>query len=391
MPLSHTETPAQSAVAESAPVLDVLVLGAGPAGLSVGHELKKRGIRFLILERGDAAGERWRRMPANLKLISPWKSNFLPGTAPTRWPGNYEMSRVEYGEYLVGYAREQQLPVRVGVTVTTVERERDGVFLVKSNGGEFRARCLVNATGGSSKAFVPKFDGAEDSTVPHLHVADYQDPSQVRRLVGGRAGPVLIVGKRLSAGQTLVELVDAGIEVVLSHRSKIQFGGGALLKWLKFRMLPAIEVIKVNLLGQAACGLEVTMDGGRARQLIRSGKVRTYPDVNRLQGNSVLFKDGTRLKPSLVLYATGFRPALDHLHSLLGDVPDRRRLPPLDGMESAFIPGLFFIGLENQRNLRSHYLRGIREDAVVLVEDVGLRLAWFARKVPAAAAPSQVA
>lgn len=391
MSLSHTDVPAQAAVAESAAVLDVLVLGAGPAGLSVGHELKTRGVSFLILERGEAAGESWRRMPTNLKLVSPWKSNFLPGTAPARLPGNYEMSRAEYCDYLASYAKEQQLPVKSGVTVTTVERDHDGVFLVRSSGGDFRARCLVNATGGSSKAFIPKFDGAEDSTIPQLHVADYRDPAQVKRLVGERTGPVLIVGKRLSAGQVLVDLVDAGIDVVLSHRSKIRFGGGALMKWLNFRMLPVIEAIKINFLGQATCGFEVTMDGGQARQLIRSGKVRTYPDVNRLQGNSVLFKDGTRLKPSLVLFATGFRPTLDHLHSLLVDVPDRRRLPPLDGMESAFIPGLFFIGLENQRNLRSHYLRGIREDAAVVAEEVGLRLAWLARKSSASASPSKVA
>lgn len=391
MSLSRSDVPAQVAVAQSAPALDVLVLGAGPAGLSVGHELKKRGVSFLILERGLAVGESWRRMPANLKLVSPWKANSLPGTEPGRLPGNYEMSREEYCDYLTRYAMEQQLPVKSGVAVTTVEREGDGVFVVKSDGGEFRARCLVNSTGGSSKAFIPKFEGAEDSTIPQLHVADYRDPAQVKQLVGDRTGPVLLVGKRLSAGQVMVELVGAGINVVLSHRSQIRYGSGSLMKWLNFRMLPMIEMIKINFLGQATCGFEVTMDGGRARQLIRSGRVRTYPDVNRLQGNSVLFKDGTRLKPALLLYATGFRPTLDHLHSLLGDVPDRRRLPPLNGMESASIPGLFFIGLENQRNLRSHYLRGIREDAVLVVEEVALRLAWLARKSAAAAVSSKVA
>ena len=391
MSLSQSDAPAQVPVADPASVLDVLVLGGGPAGLSVGRELKERGVNFLVLERGPTVGESWRRMPANLKLVSPWKANVLPGSEPSRLPRNYEMSREEYCDYLIRYATEQQLPVRSGVVVKTVERDGDGVFVVKSEAGEFRARCLVNATGGSSKAFIPKFDGAEEATIPQFHVADYRDPAQVRRLVGERSGPVLIVGKRLSAGQVLVELVDAGMDVVLSHRSKIRFGGGSWMRWLNFRMLPVIEAIKINCLGQATCGFEVTMDGGRARHFIRSGRVRTYPDVNRLQGNSVLFKDGTRLKPSLLLYATGFRPTLEHLHSLLGDVPDRRRLPPLDGMESAFIPGLFFIGLENQRNLRSHYLRGIREDAVLVVEEVALRLAWFARKSSAAAVPSKVA
>ena len=111
-----------------------------------------------------------------------------------------------------------------------------------------------------------------------------------------------------------------------------------------------------------------------ARRLIRNGTVQLFPDVNRFQGSSVLFKDGNRLKPAAVLYATGFRPALEHLHALLAKVPDRRRLPPLDGMESADVPGLFFLGLEHQRNMQSQYLRGIREDAVLLAKEMVDRL-----------------
>lgn len=391
MPLSHTNASVETAVAEPAPMVDVLILGAGPAGLSAGHELRQRGLKFLILERGETAGESWRRMPENLKLVSPWKSNSLPGTANGRLSGNYEMSRAEYLDYLQEYAVEQQLPIRTGVRVATVGRDNDGVFLVESDAGVFRGRCLINATGGSSRAFIPNYDGAEESTIPRLHVADYRNPRQVRQLAGDRPGPVLIIGKRLSAGQALVELADAGLEVALSHRSKIQFGSGRFMKWLSIRTLPLVEAIKMHLLGQATCGFEVTMEGGRARQLIRRGVVQTHPDVNRFQGNSVLFKDGTRLKPAAVIYATGFRPTLEHLHDLLGDVPDRRRLPPMDGMESAFIPGLFFIGLENQRNLRSHYLRGIREDAVIVAKEVESRLAWLNRQRPPVSTPSKVA
>lgn len=391
MPLSHTNAATEAAVAGLATVVDVLILGAGPAGLSVGYELRKRGVSFQILERGEMAGESWRRMPTNLKLVSPWKSNCLPGTPASRRPGNYEMSRSEYSSYLQDYAAQQELPIKTGVRVTTVSKDRDGTFVLKSDGGEFRGRCFVNATGGSSRPFIPNFDGARESTIPQLHVADYRDPDQLRLLIGERPGPVLIVGKRLSAGQTLVELVDAGLEVALSHRSKIQFGSGPFMRWVYFRALPMVEAVKIHLLGQATCGFEVTMEGGRARQLIRRGMVQTYPDVNRFQGGSVLFKDGVRLKPAAVIYATGFRPTLEHLHSLLGDVPDRRRLPPLHGMESAFIPGLFFIGLENQRNLRSHYLRGIREDAAVVADEVAQRLQWLERRLAHAPARSQVA
>lgn len=381
MSLAQTLVVTGTAAVESASAVDVLVLGAGPAGLSVGHELKKQGLRFLILERGPSAGESWRRMPVNLKLITPWKANCLSGTDRRILPRHYEMSRAEYSDYLERYAVEQELPIKAGETIIEVVCDDEGMFRVRTATSEYRAKSVVNATGGVSRAHIPKYDGAESSSIPRMHVADYRDPEQVRRLVGGRPGPVIIVGKRLSAGQAMVELVDAGLEVGISHRSKIRYGGGAFAKWLSFRALPFFEAIKINVLGQATCGFEVTMEAGRARQLIRSGKVRTYPDINRFQGATLLFKDGSRLKPAAVIFATGFGPCLDHLHRLLGDVPDRRRLPALNGMESAVVPGLFFIGLENQRNLRSHYLRGIREDAVLVAQEVVQRLEWMNRQV----------
>jgi putative flavoprotein involved in K+ transport len=351
-------------------VHDVLVLGAGPAGLSIGYELKQRGLKFLLLERGQTAGESWRRMPVSLKLVTPWRTNALPGTCPGLFVPQYEMTRQEYFRYLRDYAAEHQLPVQFGEAVTRVARDSDGLFRVTTSAASYRSKLLVNATGSFSKPFVPGFDGAADSPIPQLHVAEYGDPERLRALVGDRTGPVLIVGKRLSAGQTLVELVEAGFEVALSHRSKIRFGSGPFGRWLFLRIFPELEALKIRVWGQNACGFDVPMEGGAARRLIRSGTVKTFPDVNRFQGASILFKDGTRLKPAAVVYATGFRPALDHLHELLVTVPDRRRLPPLNGMESVVVPGLFFLGLEHQRNMQSQYLRGIRKDAALLAGEL---------------------
>lgn len=352
-------------------VYDVIVLGAGPAGLSIGYELKRRGLRFLLIERGQAVGESWRRMPASLKLVSPWRANYLPGTRPGLFSRHYKMTRQEFCQYLRDYAAEHQLPVQVGEMVAQVARDSDGLFRVMTATGAYTSKLLVNATGSFSKPFIPAFDGAADSPIPQLHVADYADAEHLKDLVGGRTGPILIVGKRLSAGQTLVELVEAGFEVALSHRSKIRFGSSLFVRWFFFRIFPELEALQIGLWGQTACGFDVPMEGGSARRLIRSGAVRTFPDINRFQGSSVLFNDGSRLKPAAVIYATGFRPALDHLHGLLVTVPDRRRLPPLNGMESVVVPGLFFLGLEHQRNMQSQYLRGIRKDAVLLAEELG--------------------
>src|SRR5438552_2463972 len=79
--------------ARSAPVL---ILGAGPAGLSVAFELKRRGVPFLILEKGDGPGESWKNMPRNLKLVSPWKTNCLRGSRRNLFSRHEQLSREQY-------------------------------------------------------------------------------------------------------------------------------------------------------------------------------------------------------------------------------------------------------------------------------------------------------
>ena len=116
-------------------VYDVIVLGAGPAGLSIGYELKRRGLRFLLIERGQAVGESWRRMPASLKLVSPWRANYLPGTRPGLFSRHYKMTRQEFCQYLRDYAAEHQLPVQVGEMVAQVARDSDGLFRVMTATG----------------------------------------------------------------------------------------------------------------------------------------------------------------------------------------------------------------------------------------------------------------
>src|SRR6185503_21121593 len=96
------------------------------------------------------------------------------------------------------------------------------------------------------------------------------------------SGSVLIVGQRVSAGQTMLELIDAGFEVGISHRSPIGFGAGPLGWWILFRIFSWLEWIKLKRLGAKAPRNDVRMQGGRARKLIRSGRVKTFPAIRRL-------------------------------------------------------------------------------------------------------------
>jgi len=353
--------------------MKVLILGAGPAGLALAFELKQRAVGCLLLERALTVADSWTRMPTHMRLVSPWKANWLPGADPRRFPSDCAMSAAEYGSWLQQYARLKELPVVTNAEVRAVIRAGDGGFNVQTTAGTFSAPIVVNATGCYANPFMPRFPGASESSIPQLHFATFRDAGHVRDVVGHAGGSVLIVGKRLSAGQALVELAEAGLEVALSCRGPIQFGAGPLGWWIFFRIHPALERLKLNLHGNAARGFEVRMPGGRARKLVASGRVKVFPEINRFEDGRVLFTDGQSLRPGAVLYATGFRPALAHLGSLGLALDERTGQPALRGFESAETPGLFFLGLDGLRNFRSRFLRGIREDAPLLAEELAAR------------------
>ncbi len=348
----------------------VLVIGAGPAGLALGFELKQRGVECLILERGSAPGESWRQMPARLKLVSPWKANRLSGTPPGLFPPHHETTREEFLCYLNAYARDNELPVQTGVEVRAVEREGESCFRVGTSVGEFSSHAVVNATGYYSNPFVPRITGADATRVAQIHVVGFRDAGNIRQRLGRPSGLVLIVGQRLSAGQTIVELVDAGFDVALSHRSPIRFGAGPLAWWFLFRMFPWLEELKLKRHGNRAPANDVKMQGGRARELIESGAVKTFPAIDRFEHDAVVFTDGATQQPDLVIHATGFRPALAHLSSLGLELDAASGLPTLRELESVSVPGLFFLGLDGARNFQSRFLRSIRKDARFLAERI---------------------
>jgi putative flavoprotein involved in K+ transport len=144
--------------------------------------------------------------------------------------------------------------------------------------------------------------------------------------------------------------------------------------WLFFRIFPQLERFKLRLKGARTAGPDVRMAGGTARKLIKSGRVPTFPVISRFEGNSVLFADDRRLQPDVVLFATGFRPALGHLASLNVSTSPENGTPGLRDLESVSVSGLYFLGLDHGRNFQSRFLRGIRNDARFLAERLEKRV-----------------
>lgn len=345
--------------------MSVLIIGGGPAGLALAHQLQQRKIEYLLLEKASHLGNTFRTMASNTTL-GPWLHNVLPTTSPSWRVAWRRTEREEYAQYLSEYAIQRNLEYVCSVDVERVLYE-EGRFRVLTNQGRFSPRVVVNATGYFSHPYTPEFPGAAASLIPQLHAAAYKEPDTVRRLLGRNRGRVLVVGHRTTAGETIESLYRAGFEVCLSHRSPIRYAMPGMMESLLFPLTHWLEEMLVhNMPGwPTPPSLESRMSTGPARRLIEWGLVTCFPAIERFEGDEVRFVDGRSVAFDLVIYATGYRPALKHLQHLVR-LDRSTGLPALFGMESQEARGLFFLGLAGLRSFRSQFLRGIREDAVHL-------------------------
>jgi putative flavoprotein involved in K+ transport len=349
-----------------------LVVGAGPAGLAVGRELRARGIEPLIVERGDCVGASFAAMPQRLRLVSPWHANRLPGRSEDGDPCG-RAGKDEYAAYLRRWAETERLPVRLGTEVRGVRRAADGTLLADVGAGTIRAQTLVCATGYFAAPFTPLLDDDGDPALLRVHFAAFGSAERLRARVASEQPRVLVVGKRLSAGQAIVELVEDGWNVDLCARSEIRFASALTRSQALFCVYPFLEALRLRIAGPAARPPEVPMESGGPRSLICAGRVQLRPAIERIRGRRVDFADGGTAEFDVILFATGFRPALGFLREALPRLAADGR-PSLRGMESADGSGIFFLGLDCVRSFRSRFLRGIREDAPILAAAIRDRL-----------------
>ena len=338
------------------------IIGAGPAGLSLGYELQRRGIDFVILEQSSKVGYSWTNMPKHTELLSPWRLNSLPGSNVSWLKAHRRTSRQEYAEYLEGYAKEHALAVRLDTKVESIVSTHLGGFNIVVGAQTIQCDFIINASGYFFNPFRPPYEGRDNTNIKQIHVSEYMDPQTVRDEIQSNVGKLLIVGKRVSAGHLMVELHDAGYEIAISSRSPISFRPHPTIARPKEFVYFYYEDLRVSREPQLKMNSFPPMEGGRTKKLIESKSVGLYPDIRQFERNVVVFLDGKKEAFDLVIYATGFRPVLGHLEGLIS-IDDETGQPPLRDMESTEVPGLFFLGLDNQRNFRSRILRGIREDA----------------------------
>src|SRR5690349_20684743 len=180
------------------PRLDVVVIGAGQAGLAVAWHLAHRGLRCTVLEAAEEMAHSWRNRWYSLRLFTPAQYDALPGMAFPA-PADTYPGKDAVAAYLHDYAIAFDLPVRLGRRVTALERV--GVeFQVHAGDEVLQARQVVVATGPFQVPFIPAAAQGFDPAVTQIHSADYRNPQSLP------AGPVLVVGAGNSGLQIAEEL-----------------------------------------------------------------------------------------------------------------------------------------------------------------------------------------
>lgn len=194
---------------------DVVVIGAGQAGLASGWYLKQQGLNFMLLDEQRGPGGNWHNYYDSLKLFSPAAYSALPGMPFPGTPGHYP-GRDEVVRYLEQYADRFQLPVRQGVRVTRVMGLEQGFQITTACGEYCQARAVIVASGAFSRPYLPDIPGREDFNGTQLHSADYRHGAPFR---GQR---VVVIGAANSAVQIAHDLA-AVAEVTLATRDAIRF------------------------------------------------------------------------------------------------------------------------------------------------------------------------
>jgi cation diffusion facilitator CzcD-associated flavoprotein CzcO len=310
---------------------DAVVVGAGPAGLATSRELARRGVRHLVLERGDAVGWSWRQAYDSLTLHTGKHLSALPGLGFGRAAPLF-LPRDAFVEYLLGYAAHFSLPVRTRCDLRRARRS-DGEWVLETGAGEIRAGRLVLATGIMANPHRPEFPGGHRFGGRVLHSVEYRAPEP---FIGRR---VLVVGVGNSAGEIASELTAAGAEVTLSVRSgtnvvPLRLFGIPIQYWAAVVMpLPRPARAQVVGLVQRITELRrgppvlpqpsvgpldsIPLIGFHLVDAIRAGKVRVCGGITELTERGARFDDGTETTVDDVLLATGFRAAVGPVRDLI--------------------------------------------------------------------------
>jgi cation diffusion facilitator CzcD-associated flavoprotein CzcO len=310
---------------------EVLVIGAGPAGLSAGYHLQRAGIPYRIVDRADHVGSTWSSLYPSLRLNT---AGFVSHMPDARIPLRYGLLPTgrQYYEHLQQWAAKHPLNIYLNTSISRLSPHQGG-WCAETEGGTSWHPAVVLATGRFSQPYFPPIAGMDEFGGHILHARDFHDPLPFR---GKR---VLVVGSGPSGADIAVALAaQTPGSVWLSIRSDIvvarrnPYGVSETIWKLLIFALPQSwqKPVSDRLLYQTygslrrlglplarnrddRKGTSVPIRGPEFVRAIEQRRLHIAKGLTALNKSSALLDDGSVLEVDCVIFATGYRPAMRYL------------------------------------------------------------------------------
>lgn len=303
---------------------DVLVIGAGPAGIASAYALQQAGISYVVYDRATTIASTWNALYPSLRLNTTRFFSHMPGMRFPWRDGIFPTGR-QYHNYLLRYVAQHRFNIRLGISVQRVVRDGDQWRVESSVGVEY-FRAVVCATGIYGRPIMPTIEGMHTFSGRFLHAHDFKHPNQVT------GEHVLVVGNGPSgidiaiASSRTAHRVDIGIRTGVTMRRRYPLGLPMHLWMMIGARLPLAWCKKLlTRLGRLNFG-DTTRDGlppppkgstvitaYHGRELLDAVRARQVHPVAapvRFEGAMVTLADGTCITPDTVIMATSYAPVL---------------------------------------------------------------------------------
>ncbi|WFR62521.1 NAD(P)/FAD-dependent oxidoreductase [Paenibacillus amylolyticus] len=339
---------------------DVLVIGAGQAGLAAGYYLQQSGLTFLIVDAASSVGESWRKRYDSLRLFTPRMYDGLPGM-PLGGNENDLPSKDEIADYFESYAKQMHLSIKLNCLISRLSKP-DEVYYAETNDGIIEARNIIVATGPFQTPNVPPFAKSLSESVIQLHSSEYRNSSQLH------PGTTVVVGGGNSGAQIAVELAaDTRQTVYISIARNITFRPLHIMKRSIFWYFDKLGILRSSAdrrVGKWLRNQPEYVYGYELKELMTQGKVNMRPRAVNATDNRILYEDGSETRIDNIIWATGFKRNdgwidIDAAFDSKGGIIHER------GVSS--VAGLYYVGLPWQTSRGSALLGWVKYDAQKIV------------------------
>jgi len=398
---------------------DVLVIGAGPAGIATAYALEKASISYKVIDRADKIGSTWDSLYPTLTLNTSRYFSHMPGKP---FPQSYDIfpTGKQYYAYLSEFVREHDFNIQLGITVKRVSREGD-FWRVDTSDGTFLYKVVIPATGIWNSPIMPDIEGMDNFSGELYHAHDFRETDQAKNR------RVLVVGNGPSGIDISVAAGEVSAKTYIAIRSGVNMKRRFPLGLPQHAWLMVAELLPKSLcrpfmkwIGSfnygdtsqyglnpppPGSGGMTGYAGDELLNAVKKGNVTPVAAPVKFEGNKAILVDGTQLELDTVIMATGYQPVLHQYMDVefqysdepwkaqsicdwqLG--PNGQRGFPLrdtsshpNGREVVGNPGLFLVGTFYKGKGAMY---NFNVEAGIAAEQIKHYLAEFKESMPAAA------